>query len=397
MKNRIKTLVVVTLRAILKLGWILPVSGKKVLFNAYEGMQYGCNPKYIFENLEKKNPDLDFVWVMNNPNDLPDEYRAKVKIVKFLSLAHIKALLTSKVIVSNLGIEPFFPKRKSQTFINTWHGGGAYKRVASDMDIFSISKRRYVRKMRDLRSKSTDIFLSSCSRFTDVSSKDFAVDINKFIASGLPRNDRLVDSKCAPDGNLRESICRENGIDSSSLLVLYAPTFRGDFRKQTNVDNDICCRQVEEAFCKRFGRPVTFLFRSHVSKENSHDVAVGKGVKIVSMTDYPDMQELLEISDILITDYSSSIWDFALTGKPGFLYMPDVAEYLKQRGFYTPLEDWPYPYAESVVNFVKIIGEYDEIKSKIKIRRHLDLLGSHERGIGRDVVTRIILDKMDTP
>lgn len=394
MKFVIKTVAVRTLRNLLKTMRVLPVAKNKILFSAYEGMQFGCNPRYIFEYLFEKIPDLDFVWVLNDPSRLPAKYRGRVRTVKFLSAAHLKELSTSRVIISNLGIEPFLPKRKEQTFINTWHGGGAYKRVSWDMNVFSSEQQKYMTVMRDFRSASTDVFLSSCRCFSQVSSEDFGVDYSKFVATGMPRNDRLVLSDSEESRRLREEICKEYGIDPESLLVLYAPTFRGTFRNQQHLDMQVCSPEVAEAFSRRFVKPVTFLFRSHVAKDGSKQDLTKLGVTIADFTEYPDMQELLQVADVLITDYSSSIWDFSLTGKPAFLFMPDLKEYTKSHGFYTALDKWPYPYAESVEEFNELILGYNPEENKQRIEMHLELLGSYETGDAREKVTTIIKEKL---
>ncbi|MBD5203673.1 MAG: hypothetical protein HDS82_02205 [Bacteroidales bacterium] len=390
MKFRLKTIIVKTLRTMLKAACILPVKRRKILFSAYEGQSYGCNPKYIFESLYDLHPELDFVWVLNDATKLPEQYRGKVKTVRFLSPAHIRHLLTSKVIVSNLGIEPFVPKRRNQTFINTWHGGGAYKRVVFDMGNVSEEQKKYTSTMRDLRSASTDLFLSSCSRFSEVSARDFDIEIDKFIDTGMPRNDRLINKDEERTGRLREEICRSRGLDPDALLVLYAPTFRGTFRQQRDLDLQVCCRQVADAFSTRFGKKVNFLFRSHVSKEAPMTDFGQADINISDFTNYPDMQELLEVCDILITDYSSSIWDFALTGKPAFLFMPDLQDYLKERDFYTPLDRWPFPYATDVESFCTIIGSHNDKDNENRIKKHLSLLGSYEHGNASLNAVRII-------
>lgn len=390
MKFFLKTAVIKSARSLLKAGYLLPVNRKKVLFSAYEGRQYGCNPRYIFEALYEKRPDLDIVWVMNNPEMLPKKYRGKVRTVKFLSPSHIRELLTSRIIVSNLGIEPFLPKRKGQTFINTWHGGGAYKRVSWDMDIFPDDQKKYMAAMRDLRAASTDIFLASCQRFAEVSSTDFGVERKKFIPSGMPRNDRLVCRNTISTAELRKTICAKYDINPDSLLVLYAPTFRGTYREQTKLDLQICCPQVADVFREKFSRDVHFLFRSHVGKDMHAIDFKNMNVGISDFTSYPDMQDLLAIADVLITDYSSSIWDFSLSRKPAFLFMPDLEFYMKNYGFYTPLSDWPYPHAVNIDDFCSLITDYNEEANANRISRHLSLLGSYETGKARDKVIEII-------
>ncbi len=136
-------------RMLLKAGYIFPVKRTRVLFSSYEGRQYTCNPKYIFEGMINQFGDrYEYIWVLNNKNQLPEKYRSRVNTVSFLSCRHIYYMLTSGIIISNLGIEPIFPKRRCQKFINTWHGGGAYKRVSVDMNMFGAVEKYYMRKVR---------------------------------------------------------------------------------------------------------------------------------------------------------------------------------------------------------------------------------------------------------
>lgn len=134
------------------------------------------------------------------------------------------------------------------------------------MNMFSKSEKYYINKMRDIRHKGTDYFLSSCERFTEVSSKDFYIDKARFIPSGLPRNDRFFNTTDEQRTIARNAFCKKYGIPNDNLLILYAPTFRGTHRKQEHIDNQVCSQEVAEAFVQRFNKDVTFLFRSHISK-----------------------------------------------------------------------------------------------------------------------------------
>jgi len=102
------------------------------------------------------------------------------------------------------------------------------------------------------------------------------------------------------------------------------------------------------------------------------------------------MQELLCAADVLITDYSSSIWDFSFTGKPCFLYAPDLAQYDKERGFYTSIETWPAILAEDNDTLIKNILDFNERDFTERVRKHHDDLGSYETG----QATQIIGDKI---
>ena len=98
------------------------------------------------------------------------------------------------------------------------------------------------------------------------------------------------------------------------------------------------------------------------------------------LTDYPDMQELLLVSDALITDYSSAIWDAAVGGKRAFLYAPDLREYQSERDFYTDIHTWPFPLAQSMDEMTDNILNFDEDKYAKAVRRHLNELGCCESG-----------------
>jgi CDP-glycerol glycerophosphotransferase len=103
-------------------------------------------------------------------------------------------------------------------------------------------------------------------------------------------------------------------------------------------------------------------------------------VSYKNVTAYPDMQELLYITDVLITDYSSSMWDFSLTYKPGFLFTPDIQEYKNERDFYIPVSEWPFPFALTNEQLCKNILKFNKDENLFKIKQHHIKLGSYENG-----------------
>lgn len=110
------------------------------------------------------------------------------------------------------------------------------------------------------------------------------------------------------------------------------------------------------------------------------------------MTDYPDMQDLLEFADVLITDYSSSIWDFGITLKPAFLYVPDLERFESERGFYTPIDQWPYPYSTTVEGLCGLIEGYCRKESTERLLSHQKEVGSFENGGSAEYVAAVIND-----
>jgi len=120
------------IRIVLQLFYIMPIDKRKILFSSYEGKQYACNPKYIFEYIIKHYDNaFIYIWSVNEHNILPNEYR-NIKTVKYLSFGYLFHALTAGYIVNNAAVKPYLPFRKSQIIVNTWHGGGAYKTVTTD-------------------------------------------------------------------------------------------------------------------------------------------------------------------------------------------------------------------------------------------------------------------------
>ena len=111
---------------------------------------------------------------------------------------------------------------------------------------------------------------------------------------------------------------------------------------------------------------------------------------VVNATSYGDMQELLYVADVLITDYSSSIWDFALTRKPMFLFAPDYDSYKCERDFYTPVEEWPASLATSNRELFQNIFDFNTDSHVQKCREHLEALGSYENPESCEIVWNLI-------
>jgi CDP-glycerol glycerophosphotransferase len=148
------------------------------------------------------------------------------------------------------------------------------------------------------------------------------------------------------------------------------------FENKLNIESCI------NALNTRFNTDTVVFFRSH------HFFNIPFGLSnVVDVTPYPDMQELLCACDFFVTDYSSCMWDFSLTNKPGFLYVPDLEIYERERSFYTPIESWPYPFARTNDELVEIIKNYDAGCARKKIENHLNSMGSFEHGNASEILT----------
>jgi CDP-glycerol glycerophosphotransferase len=204
--------------------------------------------------------------------------------------------------------------------------------------------------------------------------------------SGMPRNDLFF--RPAAVNKVKKRIRSRFGAHEDSLVVLYAPTYRRNVTDPLALQIEFPYRRAAEALKERFpGLEPVFWERKHHQDINSYDAEAG----VLDVSGYPDMQELLAAADILITDYSSSIWDFALLGRPAFLYVPDLAEYeTVDRGFFTPIEEWPGILCRDDAELEDALRSLNEELSRQKAEKHLAAMGSCEDGHASQRVAELI-------
>ena len=149
--------------------------------------------------------------------------------------------------------------------------------------------------------------------------------------------------------------------------------------------------RVLTALQERFSGSWTFLYRGHSSAlEDFMANSNLNEANFINVSDYPDMQELLYTCDVLITDYSSSIWDYSLTYKPGFLFIPDIDKYVDIVDFYVDINQWPYPKAKDNIQLINEIKSFDQDQLNNDINKHHSALGSYESGRS----TVLLMDKI---
>jgi len=382
MAQYIKILVIYILRFVLRLFYIMPINERKIIFISWMGSQYTCNPKYIFEFMYNLYSDhYMYVWCLKKKKILPENYK-NIRICGYFTLKYIYIMMTAKYIITTHAIEPYFPFRKNQNIIYTWHGGGAYKRV-DDVKIFKSRRwSRYI--MRDIRSKMITYAVSSCKKFSDIHCTVWNIPQGRFLPIGMPRNDILF----SHDNGIKEKVYKHYNISNDKKIVLYAPTYRGDHKTSQEAEYiyKLDITNILKYFKNKYGKDFLFFYRTHYIIHDSYE----NTLNIISASDYPDMQELLCAADILITDYSSSIWDFSFTFKPCFIYAPDLKKYQEEQGFYTPIEEWPFPFAETNEQLVENIINFDEAEYKKAVKKHHADLGSYETGTAREQFCRAV-------
>ena len=366
MKQKIKYAIEHGVQNALQLFRLLPLQNR-VNFIAFSGRQYSDSPRRISELLLKEHPEIQQVWAFNEPEKFRFLEEKGIKIVKYKSLEYLYYVMTSRVYVDNAEFWSALKFRPGQMVLETWHGGGAYKRVGGHrIDVNEREQQHAVEKMNKIT-----LFLSSSRAFTKFVIREAYQYHGEVLECGLPRNDDLLNPDPAVPARVREAL----HIPENAKVLLYAPTFRNS--------HSLCLYDVDFARLKaaleaRFGGEWAIVLRMHYYLA---DKAMASSAPYLrNATDYPDMQDLLQCADVLLTDYSSCMWDFSLMGKPCFLYARDIAEYRGERDFYTPIDSWPFPLAADNDALVQVISEFDENTYRADTARHHAELGSTESG-----------------
>ena len=366
MKQRIKYAIEHGIQNALQIFRLLPLQNR-VSFIAFSGRQYSDSPRRISELLLKEHPEIGQVWAFNEPEKFRFLEEKGIKVVKYKSLQYLYYVMTSKVYVDNAEFWSILKFRPEQMVLETWHGGGAYKRVGGHrIDVNEREQQHAVEKMNKIT-----LFLSSSKAFTDFVIRDAYQYRGEVLECGLPRNDDLLHPDPAASGRVRQTLSIPDGAN----VLLYAPTFRNSHSLDLY---DVDFAALKAALERKFGGEWIIALRMHYYLADK--AMASQAPFLRNATDYPDMQDLLQCADVLLTDYSSCMWDFSLMHKPCFLYARDISEYRGERDFYTPIEGWPFPLASNNGELAQVIADFDEDAYRAAVDRHHEELGSTESG-----------------
>lgn len=354
---------------VVKLFKLFPIKKNKIFFLSYYGSQYGCNPKYITEYILSNYPKnrFDLVWAFNDVNS--KESISGVRKVKTMSWAYFYELCTSKVIITNFRTTDLFIKRKNQYYIQTWHSSLRLKQI--EKDARDQLTENYI-QMAQKDSLKCNLLLSGCKFSTDIFRRAFWYD-GPIFEHGTPRNDLLFHE----DSLTRVKILEKLKIPRSAKIILYAPTFR---KNQSLEIYNLDFTNILDKLSRRFGGDWFFLRKLHPHLI-SQTGELAPNSNVLDVTSYDDIQELLAVSDVVISDYSSLIFDFALTKRPCFLYVPDIEDYLmNDRQLYFDLRQLPFVSATSNEQLLAEIDNFDSENYMNRLSGFLTRVGSYEEG-----------------
>ena len=360
---------------------VFPIKKKKILFMSYWGKQYSCNPKYLSEYMVQHYPDWDIVWALEKP----EKYKIDgIRIVKFPSLNYFYELNTCQFFVTNLRMLKHFQKRKGQFYIQTWHGILPIKAIEKDTE--STLNRYYV-NLAKKDSKQIDVLLSGCEKMTEIFQRSFWYN-GLILPYGNPRQDILYED----DKYLKSRLKDKLNLKKNEKIVLYAPTFRKD---NSLLHYDLDFSKIIHILRIKFGGQWKVLLRLHPNIAYLSTRLLKKLPNVIDVTSYEEVQELLLISDVVISDYSSLIFDFSITRRPCFLYTPDLFAYShSDRRLYFDIKELPFPYAETKEQFYQNILDFSEEDYRFNLYSFMSSIGSYNNGNSCEKVVKYIIQQV---
>lgn len=334
---------------------------KMVVFEAFQGRSVSCNPKALYEemNRNEKYKDFTFVWSLRN-KDGADLQGSKTTIVKFESFSYYRALAKAKYWIFNSNPRTFLKPRKEQIFVQTWHGT-PLKKIGCDVEKKgnAMTKFSQIKEIYKEESKKISYMISPSDYCTEKFISAFQLEaVNKrdrVLTTGYPRNDYLFQYTEEECTEIKKSL----NIPENKKVILYAPTFR-DNKYSASAGFELANYIDFDAARKSLGEEYVILFRAHYFISQKLDISAYEGF-VYDVSKIEDINWLYVISDILITDYSSVFFDYANLKRPILFFMPDYSEYKnKLRDFYVDIEQLPGPVVHKQEALLQYIKEFSK-------------------------------------
>jgi CDP-glycerol glycerophosphotransferase len=359
----------------------LPIRKGLVVFESHLGRQYSDNPRHIYEELRRSGAKFEAVWAHTGSTaGFPDD----ATLVERGSWAHLKALARAEFWIDNQGVPGDAVKHRDTTYIQTWHGS-ALKRMGFDMPSVKQSEAIVQTRLQEAVDR-FDYFVVRSEH--DVRTLMAAYRMRaEPLRTGYPRNDALVDGadlECEV-----EDLRAQFGLAGDARrIVLYAPTFRQGH------DGELAAFRMPfdlTRFVSELGERFVLLVRTHYLDKAVLPASLAADV--IDASKVADITPLLKLTDVLVTDYSSLMFDYALLNRPMIFYTYDYETYTRQsRGAYFDLAACaPGPLAMDEDALFSALHDVDAAHERHAKRRRafVESFGEYDRGTAaKEIVER---------
>ncbi len=370
---------------------MFPIDQRKIVMWTFEGSGgYGCSPKYVAEELLKRNrqdgENYKIIWLLN---DLSKDFPPEIKKIKNSLWNRAYHLSTAGTWISNTRTFYGTKKRRKQCYIQTWHATICIKPIGKYRgDLFpsiAYMVSRYDSKLID--------YVLSGSTWCDNMYREGLIYAGEIIKTGTPRCDVLINQRVEKYCQMR----KEYDLPEDAKIILYAPTFRGGSQnKKRSINTEETTVDFERLLVSlksRFGGEWYIFLRLHpqLAAKMKRLKTDQISERFIDVSQRPDMNEIIAGSDAFLTDYSSAIFEANLIGLPGFIYADDLEEYIADRGdLFFDMYDLPFPVAINNDELMKKIEEFDEQEYKRSTEVFMDKMGIFEDGRASERVGNLI-------
>lgn len=340
------------------LKYVVRTNSQLILFVSYSGKKYDDSPRVIFESMifDERFKNYKLVWAFEEPANFNVERAQKVKID---TLQYFLIALKARCWITNVAMERGLSFKGRETFyFNTWHGS-PIKKIGSDVNIDNGAFQT------NLKQFPLDVMLAQSEYDAAIYQRVFNLPAHVVRIEGFPRNDYLLNYERSKPGQIRAAL----KIPENKKVILYAPTFREYIADADG--NYLMVPPLDLMNCKqKLSKDYVLLIKAHS--------AIGQSLKLKSngfvydVSDYTNLNELLIISDILISDYSSIFFDYSLLKRPMICFGYDYYEFIKKRGCYIDLKmEFSESFVETEEDLTKLLLTMDYgllIKQSERIR-----------------------------
>lgn len=306
------------------LGIFIKTDENLILFVSYGGKKYDDSPKVVYEYLlhNPVSPKHKYVWAFTDPDKFPEvPQKVKIDTIKY----YITALKAGYWITNSSASRGLNLKKKNTKNIMFAHGVTAIKKNGADMEVkIGIHKKHYV--------ESYDAIFLEGKHEIEILAHAMQQEEKVFFTTGLPRSDSLVNISIEKIQEIKEKL----DIPMNKKVILYAPTFRDqnlDIKRDNYLPIPFNLKKLEEDL----GQQYIIVITAHYEVSKFLGSLPESGF-VCNAFGYPEINDLLIIADILVSDYSNIIFDYSILERPIFCFGYDYNDFLKKRGFYNDLE-----------------------------------------------------------
>lgn len=322
----------------------IPVNEKRVIFASDSREELSGNMQYVYEEMERRGLDIEYKFFLKKAVDKKKTYKELVDLAYNLATAKYIILDDFYPIIYRLKI------REGADLIQLWHAVGAFKTFG-----FSRVGRPGGPSPRSKNHRNYTKVTVSSKNVAKHYAEGFGIERENVVATGIPRTDDFFNEPYKDQ--VRTELYENYPFLKDKKVIMFAPTFRGNgqqsaYYSMENLDLDRLYKEFKDEY--------VFLMKIHPFVKNEINIPYQYSDFIYDFSEYREINDLLFVTDILITDYSSVCFEFALLNKPMVFFAYDVEEYIRKRDFYYEYHSFiPGPLAKTTNDLVKIIKTED--------------------------------------